>query len=71
MNMAIINTKRVLYMKRSCGSELLINDVLKFAYMYNEMLNDEYDSETTLQAELFEARWGKCMASMRIRAKFQ
>ena len=55
--MIIINTKIVLYMKRSCGSELRINDILKFAY--NEMLNEEYDSETTLQAERFEARWGK------------
>ena len=49
--MVIIKTKIVLYMKRSCGYELHINDVLKFTY--NEILNDEYDSETTLQAERF------------------
>ena len=52
INMVIINTKIVLYMKRSCGTVLRIN----VSFTYNEMLNDEYDSETTLEGEHFEAR---------------
>ena len=61
--MFFIKTKKVLYMKRSCGSELRIYEVLNFTY--NEMLIDEYDSEITLPTERFEARWGKCMGSLR------
>ena len=48
--------------KRSCRSEYRINDVLKSTY--NEILNDEYDSENALQAERFDAMWGKYMASL-------
>ena len=61
--MVIINTKIVLYMKQSCGSQLCIYEVLKFTY--NEILIDEYDYEITFQTERFEARWGNCMASQR------
>ena len=41
LNLIINNTKIILYFKRSEGTELRLNDVLKFTY--NEMLNDEYD----------------------------
>ena len=61
--MVIINTKIVSYMKRSCGSQLRIYEVLKFTY--NEMLINEYDSEITLQMERFKARLESCMASLR------
>ena len=62
--MVIINTKIILYTKRSSGAELRIHEVLKFTY--NEMLNDEYDSKIALRTERFEAIWGKCMASLRL-----
>ena len=50
-------------MKRSCGSQLRIYEVLTFTY--NEMLINEYDSEITLQMERFKARLENCMASLR------
>ena len=65
--MVIINTKITLYIKRSDGVEMRLYDILKITY--NEMLNDEYDSEIHQQTERFETRWGKCMASLR--AKFK
>ena len=60
--MVIINTKMILYMKRSCGSKLHIYEVLKFTN--NEMVINKYDSEITLQTERSEGKWGKCMASL-------
>ena len=50
--MVIINTMIILQMKRSQEAELRLYDVLKFTY--NEMLNDEYDSEINQQMERFE-----------------
>ena len=55
--MVAFNTKMILYMKRSDGVNLRLYDVLKF--YYNQMLNDEYDSEITQQTERFETRWEK------------
>ena len=62
LNVALFNTKLVIYKRRPEGGDLNLTDVLRS--MYTEMPNDEYDCETKLKPDLFENRWRKCRESL-------
>ena len=63
INVAINNTKLVLYKSLPDGGDLGLKEVLRF--IYTEMLNDEYDCEVKIKLELFERRWRQYIASLR------
>ena len=61
--MLIVDTRRILYMKRPEGKNLRLYDVLKSRY--NEMIKNKYDCEVNQKMDLFNKRWGKCEGLLR------